>query len=204
MGWISLNMMSSKYWSIKEDMVHILLFSHCHFWLFVTPSTAACQVLLSSTISRSLHIYNGILSSHKKEWVWVIWVMSMDRESIIQSEVSQKEKNKDRACIRTLEKWYWWNYLQGRNGDAEVENGLVDTVGDGEGGTNWKSSTDIHTLPCVTQIPRGELSSVLSDGLEGWGEGVGGRPTREGLHTQLIHSVIQQKLTQHCKAIILQ
>ena len=67
-GWISLNIMSSKYLSIKEDVIHIMLLSsHCHFWLFVTPSTAACQVPLSSTISRSLRIYNGILFSHKKE-----------------------------------------------------------------------------------------------------------------------------------------
>ena len=27
-------------------------------------------------------------------------------------------------------------YLQGRNRDADVQNGLVDTVGDKEGGTN--------------------------------------------------------------------
>ena len=45
----------------------MLLSSHCHFWLFVTPSTAACQVPLSSTISRSLlkllSIESVILSS---------------------------------------------------------------------------------------------------------------------------------------------
>ena len=35
---------------------------------------------------------------------------------------------------------------------------------------------------------------------------MGGRLTREGIHVylQLIHAVVQQKLTQHCKAIILQ
>ena len=38
------------------------------------------------------------------------------------------------------------------------------------------------------------------------GLGVGGRPEREGMyvHLQLIHFVVQQKLTQHCKAVILQ
>ena len=41
------------------------------------------------------HIYNGILLSHKKkrELFVVRW---MDLESVIQSEVSQKEKNKYR------------------------------------------------------------------------------------------------------------
>ena len=30
--------------------------------------------------------------------------------------------------------------LQERNGDADLENGFVGTVGDGEGGTSWESS----------------------------------------------------------------
>ena len=36
--------------------------------------------------------------------------------------------------------------------------------------------------------------------------GVGGRLQREGIYVyiELIHFVVQQKLTQHCKAIILQ
>ena len=41
------------------------------------------------------HIYNGILLSHKKRNL-VIVVRWMDLESVIQSEVSQKEKNKSR------------------------------------------------------------------------------------------------------------
>ena len=30
-----------------------------------------------------------------------------------------------------------------------VENGLGDSVGEAEGGTNWESSIDIDTLSCV-------------------------------------------------------
>ena len=48
-----------------------------------------------------------------------------------------------------LEKWYRWTYLQGRNRNADVEEGLVDTVGEGEGGMNWEIRVDINTLPCV-------------------------------------------------------
>ena len=50
---------------------------------------------------------------------------------------------------------------------------------------------------------------MLCDHLEGW-DREGGRETQEGegmgiyVHIQLIHFVIQQKLTQHFKAIILQ
>ena len=35
--------------------------------------------------------------------------------------------------------------IQGRN-DADIENGLVDTVGEGEGGTNGESGVDIYKL----------------------------------------------------------
>jgi len=39
-----------------------------------------------------------------------------------------------------------------RYGDSDIENGLVNTVGNGESGTNRESSIDIYTLPCVKQI----------------------------------------------------
>ena len=42
------------------------------------------------------HIYNGILRSHKKNEIELFVVRWMDLESVIQSEVSQKEKNKYR------------------------------------------------------------------------------------------------------------
>ena len=43
-----------------------------------------------------VHIHNGILLSHKKEQIGSFVEMCMDLESVIQSEVSQKEKNKYR------------------------------------------------------------------------------------------------------------
>ena len=42
------------------------------------------------------HIYNGILLSHKRNDIELFVVRWMDLESVIQSEVSQKEKNKYR------------------------------------------------------------------------------------------------------------
>ena len=48
-------------------------------------------------------------------------------------------------------------HLQGRNRDADVENGLVDVGRGGGGEMNWKSSIDIHTLPCVKQRASGKL-----------------------------------------------
>ena len=40
------------------------------------------------------HIYNGILLSHKMNETELFVVRWMDPETVIQSEVSQKEKNK--------------------------------------------------------------------------------------------------------------
>ena len=44
------------------------------------------------------------------------------------------------------------NLLQGRYEDADIENGLVDTMGKGESGMNGESSINIYTLPCVKHI----------------------------------------------------
>ena len=45
--------------------------------------------------------------------------------------------------------------MQGRKRNADREKGCVDTRGDGEGETNWESSTDIYTLPYVKWIAGG-------------------------------------------------
>jgi len=74
----------------------------------------------------------------------------MNLEPIIQSEVSQKEKDKYHILthIQNLEKWYLKIYLQGSNGETGM-NRLVD-MGRGEERVRcmervtWKL-----TLPCV-------------------------------------------------------
>ena len=50
------------------------------------------------------------------------------------NKVSQEEK--DQYCILTCIYgiWYQQSYVQGSNGDADVKNRLLDSVGDGEGG----------------------------------------------------------------------
>ena len=42
-----------------------------------------------------VHIYNRILFSYKRREIEPVVVMWMDLEAVIQSEVSQKEKNKN-------------------------------------------------------------------------------------------------------------
>ena len=47
--------------------------------------------------------------------------------------------------------------LQSGNRDSDTEIRLMDTAGEKEGGRNGESSTDVHTLPCLTQLARGKL-----------------------------------------------
>ena len=55
--------------------------------------------------------------------------------------------------------------IQGRN-DADIENGLVDTVGEGEGGTNGASGVDIYKLSYVKETAGGKL--LYNTGTPAW------------------------------------
>ena len=86
----------------------------------------------------------------------------MDLETVIQSEVSQKEKNKYRILthICGIQKYGTDEpvSLQGRNSDTDVENKRMDTKGGeawgggGGDGMNWEIGIDMYTLICVKQI----------------------------------------------------
>ena len=77
-------------------------------------------------------------SAIKRNEIESVVVRRMNLESVIQNEVSQKEKNKywilTHIYIQNLEKW--WERTCGHSG-----------VGDG--GTNWEGSTDIFKLSCA-------------------------------------------------------
>ena len=75
--------------------------------------------------------------------------MWLDLETLIQSEVSQKEENK--YCIWTCicgiwKSWYRRPHLWGRNRDTDVEIKRMDTKGDKGrwGGMNWETGIDIY------------------------------------------------------------
>ena len=97
--------------------------------------------------------------------------------------------------------------MQGRNGDTDVENGLVDTVWEREGGTDRESSIDTYTIMCqissLWEAAREdrELNLVLCDDLEGCGGGRGGRLKTEGTYVQLW---LIRVAVWHCRAIYLQ
>ena len=81
--------------------------------------------------------------------------VEMDLESVIQSKserkVSQKEKKNivpyNNIYMWNPEKWYMWTYLQGRNRDADVENGC-------------------DSLPLVSLVPPGKPVMQLYSNLK--------------------------------------
>ena len=79
----------------------------------------------------------------------------MNLESIIQSEVGQKEKNKYHILTHIYvesRKMVLMNLFAGqqwRCRHREQENRLVDTAGEGESGMNSESITETYTLPYV-------------------------------------------------------
>ena len=92
-----------------------------------------------------VYIYNGILLSHTNEYIWVS-SNEVDEPRACYTEWSKSEREKQISYINTyiwnLEKWDWWTYLQGSNGDADIENRLRETVQEGEGGMNEESSME--------------------------------------------------------------
>ena len=169
-----------------------------------------------------VHLYNGILLSHKKEFESVL-MRWMNLEPIIQSEVSRKEKNKYcilmhicgiqkdgtdkpicRAAVETqMQRTDLWTWLGG-GGTEKV--GCVERV-------TWK-----NTLPYVKQIADGNLlydsgnsnRASVSTQRGGMGREMEGRFRREGTQVNLWliqhqnYVDVWQKPTQYYKAIIFQ
>ena len=97
----------------------------------------------------------GCYSAIRKEWVSVSF-SEVNEARACCTQWSKSEREKRISYINTyvwnLEKQDGWTYLQGRNGNTDVEHGFVDTVRQGESEMNRESSIDIHTLSCVKWI----------------------------------------------------
>ena len=52
--------------------------------------------------------------------------------------------------------------MQGRNGDADIETRLVDTVGEGEGGANGEHHGNIHTAAAAAAAAATAAKSLQS------------------------------------------
>ena len=85
-----------------------------------------------------VHIYNGILLSHKKECIWVS-SNEVDETRAYYTQWSKLEREKQisyiNAYIWNLERRYCWTYLQGNDGDSPWGHKDLDM-------TEWLNWTD--------------------------------------------------------------
>ena len=104
-------------------------------------------------------------------------------EPIIQGEVkSERERQISyiNAYICSLERWYWRIYLQGSNGETDIENRLMDMGKVGERVRCMESNMETYITICKIDsqwefaVCLRELKQGLCINLEGWdGEGDG-------------------------------
>ena len=103
----------------------------------------------------------------------------MDVPGAYHTEWSKSQRERQILYINTyiwnLERWYWWSYIQGSKGDTDIKNRLLNSVGEGEDGMIWESSTATCILPYVKQMTStssmheaGHPKLVLCINLEGW------------------------------------
>ena len=84
----------------------------------------------------AVHVYSGILLSHKKEWNNAI-CSNMDGPRDYHTKWSKSDRERqisyDITYMWNLKKWYKWTYLQNRNRLTDIENKLMVTKGEGGG-----------------------------------------------------------------------
>ena len=101
-----------------------------------------CNPMDCSLSGSSIH---GIFQGRVLEWIAISFSRDLPNPGIEPGspalqvdKVSQKNKyyilthTHTHIYIWNLEKWYWWNYLQGQRRDSDIEDRLTDIAGEGE------------------------------------------------------------------------
>ena len=116
--------------------------------------------------------------------------------------------------VWNLERWYCWTHLQGSSGDADTENRLVGSAGEGEGGrmeraamkcTHYHTQTDGQWGATARrrELKPGALWPPRGAGQRGR-RASGSRGRGHTQHLWLTHADVRQKPTQYGRASILQ
>ena len=101
------------------------------------------------------YIYTMEYYSAIKECIWVC-SNEVDESRTYYTERNKSEREKQvsytNAYVWNLERWCWWNYLQGSNEDTDIENKFMDT-GAGLGrkervGCMERVNTETYTTLC--------------------------------------------------------
>ena len=164
-----------------------------------------------------VHIYNGILLSHKKEHIWVS-SKEVDEPRPYYKEWSKSEREikllHTDTYIWNLKRWYWWIYYQDSNGEIDIENRPMNIKGgeEEEGAIYGESNMETYITICKINsqwefaVWLRELKQELCDKKGGMWREMGGRFGREGtwVHLWLILVDVWQKTMKFSKTIILQ
>ena len=108
---------------------------------WVHKEVAVCVCVCIYIHTHTMEYYSAI-KRNEFESVLLRW---MNLESVIQISYIN-------TYIWKLEEWYWWPYLQVSSRDADIENRLVDTVGEGEAGRNQERKFETYTLPHILEM----------------------------------------------------
>ena len=90
--------------------------------------------------------YYLAIKSSKFESVRVRW---MKLEPVLKNEVSQRKKNKYHILMYMKSRKIVLMNLFARKKITEVENRILDTVGEENSRTNWESINDMYMLSCI-------------------------------------------------------
>ena len=147
----------SHYWAYAQNMSH-------------TPEETiiekdSCTPIFIAALFTIARTQKQPRCPSTNEWIQKLWyIYTMDCYSAIKmywvcpnevdeprayyTEWSKSERERQilyiNMCIWNLERWYWWAYLQGSSGDADIESRL-DTVWEGEGVMTWENSMERYT-----------------------------------------------------------
>ena len=101
-------------------------------------------------------IPNTQLLSYKMEHIWV-HSKEVNEPGAYYIEWSKSERKRQMLYINTytweLERCYWQSYMQGSNGDTDVKNRLLDSMGEGEDVMIWRRALKhVHYHPCKIDV----------------------------------------------------